>query len=859
MRSALGERIATALTYWTISRRMNLFRHRALSVLAIGAVATSAALAVSVEIASRSVRTELVRTATALVGSADLEVVSSRRGVPEALIDVVRGIPGVVEASPMIGETVRIVTGDPAGLPLHVVGVDLIAERKSYDFEVQRRNVRIRDPLALLAKPDAVLITAALAERLGLDIGARLPVRLPSGRRELAIEALIAEGDFARAYQGQIAVMDVWALQHLVDSPGFVDRIDVTTDPTRRAEATARLREAVGTRATVREAKRAEGVVEAMVGVLDLIVWGVPFVAVFLAALLSYAAMSQLVRSRVRQLALMQCVGVDTKGIFALVAVDALVLSGIGTVLGLGIGVLLSPVLVRGFSGLSEHVGQVAIDNESLDATSIAVAALVWLAVAATATIAPARRVARSSPLSVLTNSQTPEGLQRTRRWPLAHAALTALALIALTLLPRDVDAGLRLLAIVASAVLVLLVSGTDCLRWLVTTGRRAFDRIPRVGRFVGLSILARPVGSGISMAAISSVFAFAVVLLTVVESTIASMDEWLSARAGHSATVFAGAPNSGLGGEGITPKVLEIIRSTDGVEDLSVLFTTNMAIDGRETPVLAISSEVALRRHGFYPNDTPPDELVAALRRGEVAMSYAFGHFFGKDIGDTVTLPTRGGARSFRIGGVIRNYAGPTGTLMFDLDTFDRWFARDGATQARIWSRRPFAEVQRAIEARVGDEQPLFFRYDDQQRDVAARNFQRFRALLYVIIAIAALFCSAALLNLLTASVTSRQRELAIMQTVGARPSDVALSVVVDALILSAVGAAVGVLVGALTGRVLCDFLFQRLGWIIDYRVQAFTVFAPVGVLLAACVLIGVIPALQARRSDPVRLMSSG
>jgi putative ABC transport system permease protein len=431
-----------------------------------------------------------------------------------------------------------------------------------------------------------------------------------------------------------------------------------------------------------------------------------------------------------------------------------------------------------------------------------------------------------------LTNSQQPEGLAPIRGWALAYAVATAAAVFAISFAPRDIAAVPRLLGMVGLSLLALVVSGTDCLRWLVASTRAAFNRIPRIGHFVGLSILARPFGAGISMVAIASVFAFAVVLVTVVESTIASMDEWLALRAGGSATIFAGGPNSGLGGEPISPSVLAAIESTPGVDGLSIFYTTSLVINGRETPVHAVSSEVALRHHGFYPNDTPPDVLVAALRRGEVAMSYAFGHFFSKQIGDTITLPTREGSRSFRIGGVIRNYAGPTGTLMLDIGTFDLWFARDGATQARIWSTRPYSEVQRSIEARVGDAQPLFFRYDEEQTGIALRNFQRFRALLYVIIGIAALFCGAALLNLLTSSVTTRQRDLAIMQTVGAKPFEIALSVVVDALVLSVVGAAAGIFIGALTGRVLCDFFFQRLGWFIDYRVDPFTILAPVGAL---------------------------
>jgi putative ABC transport system permease protein len=859
VRSALGERIATAFTILSISRRMNLFRHRALALLAIGAVATSAALAVAVEVASRSVRVELVRTASALVGAADLEVVAAKRGVAEALVDVARAVPGVLEASPVISETVRIATADPAGLPLHILGVDLLAERKSFDFEVERKKAIIRDPLALLAKPDSILITAALAKRLGLEIGAVLRVRAATGARELEIAGLIVDGDLGRAYRGQIAVMDVWALQQLVGAEGFVDRIDLVTDPELRAGLDERVQSAIGTRANVRAATRSEGVVQAILGTLDAMLWGVPVFGIVLAALLSYAALSQLVRARIRRLALMQCVGVTARGIYALVLVDALLLSALGALAGLAAGLLLSPVLVRAFSRLSEHIGQVEIDALSLAPSTLAIVAMLWLGVALTAAILPARSVVNSSPLEVLANGPTPEGVGRVRMGALLHAALTALVVLGLALAPRTVPALPRLAAIAGLGLFALLVSGTDCLRQAVIASRRQLARVPRIGGLIGLSILARPVGSGTSMTAIAAVVALLVALLAVVQSTVASMDEWVATRFDDSAAVFAGAPNSGLGGESIVPAVIELIRQTPGVDDAAILFMATLPFGGLEVPAQAVSADALLRHGAFHPNDTPPPELAAALLRGEVAISYAFARHFGKAIGDSLVLPTRAGERAFRIGGLIRNYAGPTGTLLFDVQTFDAHFARDGATSVRFWSEAPYADVESAIQARVGELQPLFFSHGEEGRGTAARTLARFRALLYVVVGVAALFCGAALLNLLSGSVTSRRRDLAILQVAGARPAEIAAALVVDAGLLALAGIACGTLLGLAAGNVLAQVLFERLGWFIDYRVDAWVLLVPAAVLFASCALIGVAASAKLEREDPIAAMASG
>jgi putative ABC transport system permease protein len=157
----------------------------------------------------------------------------------------------------------------------------------------------------------------------------------------------------------------------------------------------------------------------------------------------------------------------------------------------------------------------------------------------------------------------------------------------------------------------------------------------------------------------------------------------------------------------------------------------------------------------------------------------------------------------------------------------------------------------------RVGATQPLFFGYGEQDRGSNARILERFRALLYVVVGVAALFCAAALLNLLAGSVTSRRRDLALMQVAGARPAEIAASVVADAAILALTGIVCGTLLGLAAGKVLCEVLFEQLGWFIDYRVDAFILVIPAAILLASCTLIGVAAARKLEREEPIQAIA--
>src|SRR5262245_18930930 len=199
-------------------------RQPVLTLLTTLVIGLSVALVIALSLSSRSVEEALTRSESALRGNADLEVTAGAVGMPENLLDTITGIAGVSTAAPVVETTVRISGGPRDGQALRILGVDLLADQSVRSYTVIQRNLHVLDPLLLVAKNDSVILSQVLADRLGVKEGDSFRVRSSVGERPLMVRGLLAPGGVGDAYAGQVAVMDVYALQALLGRQGWLDR-----------------------------------------------------------------------------------------------------------------------------------------------------------------------------------------------------------------------------------------------------------------------------------------------------------------------------------------------------------------------------------------------------------------------------------------------------------------------------------------------------------------------------------------------------------------------------------------------------------------------------------------------------------
>ena len=123
----------------------------------------------------------------------------------------------------------------------------------------------------------------------------------------------------------------------------------------------------------------------------------------------------------------------------------------------------------------------------------------------------------------------------------------------------------------------------------------------------------------------------------------------------------------------------------------------------------------------------------------------------------------------------------------------------------------------------------------------------EAFRDLLAWVAAISLLVGGIGIMNIMLVSVTERTREIGLRQALGARPRDVLLQFLIEAVTLSLVGGLAGVILGIGGAE-----LFGRLG---DMQTQIVPVSVPLafGAAAAVGIFFGYYPATKAAQLDPI------
>jgi putative ABC transport system permease protein len=834
--------------YLYLAHRVNIAAHPGMAILTVLAVAAATALAVGVEIASRAVRQELHQTAKAILGNADLEVVAGNRGIPEGLVEKVAGVPGVFEASPVISEVVRINGGPLDGLALNILGVDLLAKRQMREISVTRDRVAIRDPLRLLVKPNSIVIAASLAEKLGVREGETFRVAF-AGFHDLVVEGIIAPSGLGDAFNGQLGIMDVWSLQHLVRAQGYVDKIEVTaTSAVALEPLSAEIQAAVGGVATTRRVLERESFAAVWLGVLDRTAWGTAAVASLVATLLAYTAISHIVDRRMLDFALMQCSGMDHRGVQLLIAADALMLSGIGGILGLGTGVLASPLILTAISRYSEHLQQVRIEGAELSASTMVAALLVCLVVAALAGLPHALRARTSHPLE-LASTYRRSGVEP------ALAGVTLLGLLAflaaaVLLWQSSAPAALRLGGLIACGLAGVGIFGGRFVRKLARLVGSGFSRGHPGTLLLGASLPTRSAPLAASVALIASLTLSTTLLIVLVESIVGTMQDEIVVRYGDGAVVRS-VPTGSEVPDTISTETIRKVKHAPGVRDVAEYYDTELYFRGEEFHLRAFDSAALFRNATMLEEETPVAEVRDALRRGELVITPGFGRFFSVSPGDEIDLDTPEGPRKFRVGGTARGFAGPTGIVYMDLQTFDRHFRREGASFLALWADRSLQGVLDELVRSTAGTEVLFFESGTAFSQAARRIVERFSSLLYALLALAAFLAGIGVAAVVASAVVSRREDLALMQVAGATPATIACLVLLDAAFLMSMGAWPGVLLGSAAADVAGALFRESFGWSLDRHLAAGRLALAVGVLLACATSAAIGPAWFASRSE--------
>lgn len=773
--------------------------------------------------------------------------------LPAASLAAVRRLPEVAAADGRM--VARLALLDRDGRPVtnfgsigYAIAVDGDAGLRPYDIDG-------RVPGA-----GEALLDSDSATRLGYHVGDTLVVVDPGHERHrFRLVGLIDFGVDQR-FSGQSVVgLPATVLATLTGTDGYEELAIDVRDGVDPADLAAVLSAQLGSGVDVvtGEQRRQQLIDESASWLnsfrLFLLLFG--FVSLIVAAFVIYNTFAVLAAMRIRQTALLRCVGATRGQLFRATLLEATVIGLVGGVVGilLGVGVAYGLVALLNWqldAGLP--VGAAAVGPAPV------VAGLVLgLAVTVVSAFVPAVRATRTSPLAALRDQPAGPSTPRRRVLRAATAGLIGLLGIAVTILgarESDPDTGAALVVLggVVTFLAVLVASPLFIGPLCTLIGAAPARLFGTPARLAVANARANPGRTAITAATLMIGIGLMSVFSVVFSSVDATAGRQIAAQ--FPVDVVATGVRYGDADPALPPDYAPAVRARPEFAAVAQVRAVLATVDGAQVRVGAIDPESL----GTLITPSLSEGTLADLKPGTAIVATSRTSLGATPVGATLSVVGSESTLDVRVVASAAALAPGVGNLDLlvvwsDLESL-AGDAPDIAVLARTADGVSSAQALAALDT-LATEFPLVSvgSVADLSNDLESvvDSVLAVAAGLLVITVVISLF---GISNTLALSVVERTRESATVRALGLTRGQLRATLILESLVMATVGAMVGLGYGLVYGAVLSRQALTRLdpvvavpwGW-----------FAGIVVVVAVtAVLAAVLPARRAARSSIVAAM---
>ncbi|WP_194915624.1 ABC transporter permease [Catenulispora rubra] len=578
-------------------------------------------------------------------------------------------------------------------------------------------------------------------------------------------------------------------------------------------------------------------------------------VALLVAAFVIYNTFTILVAQRIRQVALLRCIGAGKGQVFGATVAEAALVGLVGSALGVlaGIGVAQGlHAVVAAVSSTKLPPGGIVVSGGV-----IALGMVVGFVVTIVSAVLPARAATNVPPIEALRTQQevktTSGRIGRTR--VLVAVALGAVG-IALTVLGTgqgDLLGGVKLIggggALVFAA---LIVAGPLIVGPMIW----ALGWLP--GRFFGTptklagSNARRNPGRVAATTAALTIGVTLMSLFTVTQDSVTvTQSQWIDSHNPYDYSVDP--PGSG---QTVPFQVADQLRAKPQLGHVAALDGTKASLNGTSVDVGAVEPSA----YGTLFKPVVKSGSLADFGPGTIALSNEMAAAQHVKVGDTITVQSpRSGPVTGRVAVIYQVFTGH-GIDWYDVllprAQFLETFKPLGDTQVRILAAPgvPTADSRAAVDSVVSQYPFLHTGSLAEKKNSltgsADATLQLFTAMLGLAVVIAVL----GIANTLSLSVVERTRESALLRALGLSRGQLRRMLSVEAVLMSAVGALMGVALGV----GIAGALESLIGRVEGGAVLSVPVFTLIGYVALAAVAGLAASVLPGRRAASVSIVAA-
>ncbi|MEU5946768.1 ABC transporter permease [Micromonospora sp. NPDC047465] len=772
---------------------------------------------------------------------AEAEGMQAAQPLPAATLDKVRAVPGVAEATGVVGvDGARLIGSN--GKVVTSFGPPQLGENWTGENDL----VQLREGRPPQAD-DEIVVNKALATAGKVKVGDRVGVLTLQPKQEFTIVGVFGYSGGRDSIGGANEIMFTTpvAQRLMLGAPDTFSSITVTAAGGTSDEA---LRDAVAAavgadyevKTGEQLSEEAAASMKEALSFFNRILLGFAAVALLVGTFLILNTFSIIVAQRTRELALMRAIGASGRQIIGSVVLEAVAVGLIASVLGLGAGIGIGALLAYLFSTFA---GGLTLAGVGVPLSAVIGAFAVGLVITVVAALLPALRASRIPPIAAMQDVANPD--RPLTKVTVAGGIVTAVGAGLLTL-GLTGNAGGNTLATILGGVLFAFI-GVALLTPLISRpvvsllGAIFAWSVP--GKLGRLNSGRNPRRTAITAAALMVGIALVTGVTVILDSAKSSISA-LTQDTLKAELVISGA-QSGPRPPSFDSGVLEKATAIPGVRLADGEYGDMAVVGGKRTWVGA-SSDVAALRQIFGAEATAGN--IDRLAPDEMLVSSDTAKSRGLSVGSQVPVQlARGEARTYTVTGI---YASSELTNQVVLPP---QAARDFAIPQPIQGfiqlapGTRVADVQPQIEALLADSPEVSVADREAFIDQQAGQLDGLLTMIQILLALAIVIAVLGIINTLALSVLERTRELGLLRAIGLRRAQTMRMVTVEAVVISVFGALLGVAVGTGLGAAVVEALRDE--GITDLVLP----WSQMGVFLGLAAIIGVIaavlPAVRAAR----------
>jgi putative ABC transport system permease protein len=738
-----------------------------------------------------------------LAGKATLQITAGESGFSEKVLDTVRATPGVQLAEPVIETIVQTGFADEGNLL--VLGVDTTGDQQLRDYQFDRTQTQISDPLVFLAQPDSILLSRAFADRHGLKVGDKLPIYASDGKKEFTVQGTFKPVGVGEIFGGNIAVMDVYSAQVVFHRGRKFDRIDLMNAPGVPVEVVqqrlrARLPPGVEVDRPEVRGQALENAVTAMrVGILIT-----SFVALLVGVYIIFNSFTIAVNQRWKEIGILRAVGVEQGNVSRMFLSEAFLMGVIGSLVGIAGGFFLASAANRVMRGMVAAVyGVVATAAPArLHFDQCILAFVLGVAASMIGAWYPARGAACLDPALALHNIEA-RHRELVLGWKRIGAGVLLLVAGSALVVWTPSRFGLPIQFVFATIVLLGL---TIVLPILVLWSARALRPIMNwaggsEGALAVDAMIQTPRRSAATVGALMVGLMFVFSTASYIQSYRLMIDRWMNQVLNADIFVATSAMLRSTSYH-FTEDLGRQIAALPGVDRIENVRFTAIPYRGDTAAVNAIEMDGFLMRSQSAIAGADSRTVHDRLTRGEgVLVSRNFALRWGVGIGSRLTLETPTGALELPILGFLDDYRSEKGTIFMDRALYKKYWADDAVDfiDVDLKSGADQLAMKHEIERLTAGSFHAFVYTNAEFKRWISSLVDQFFTLNYMQLVVAVLIAILGIVNTLLISVSERRREIGIVRAIGGLRSQIRKLVLLEAVAVAVVGVIVGSVAGIL------------------------------------------------------------